>query len=77
MGTWNENVMNGTKYVWLAASSSFKGKADRNKYEKARRLCKNIGKVRTPRSVLSSLRSNEFELGLKCCDNVSPYLTSH
>ncbi|OQR80981.1 DNA topoisomerase [Achlya hypogyna] len=43
---WNENVMGGIKYVWLAASSSFKGKADMEKYEKARRLKKFIGKIR-------------------------------
>ena len=58
MGTWNENVMNGTKYVWLAASSSFKGKAARNKYEKARRLCKNIGKVSKPRSSVHKVPTN-------------------
>jgi DNA topoisomerase-1 len=43
---WHENVMNGTKYVWLAASSSFKGKSDVSKYEKARKLKKCIGKIR-------------------------------
>lgn len=43
---WNENVMGGTKYVWLAASSSFKGKSDMQKYEKARRLKKYIAKIR-------------------------------
>lgn len=43
---WNENVMGGIKYVWLAASSSFKGKSDMAKYEKARRLKKSIDKIR-------------------------------
>ncbi|RHZ33919.1 hypothetical protein DYB37_002867 [Aphanomyces astaci] len=43
---WNENVMGGIKYVWLAASSSFKGKADMEKYEKARRLKNCIAKIR-------------------------------
>ncbi|RHY27951.1 hypothetical protein DYB32_006408 [Aphanomyces invadans] len=43
---WNENVMGGIKYVWLAASSSFKGKSDMEKYEKARRLKKCIAKIR-------------------------------
>ena len=36
LALWHENVMNGTKYVWLSASSGFKGKSDRDKYEKAR-----------------------------------------
>ena len=43
---WHESVMNGTKYVWLAASSSFKGKSDLSKYEKARKLKKCISKIR-------------------------------
>lgn len=43
---WNENVMGGIKYVFFAASSSFKGKSDLAKYEKARRLKKSIDKIR-------------------------------
>ncbi|KAL0583243.1 hypothetical protein ABG067_006851 [Albugo candida] len=43
---WNENVMGGIKYVWLAASSSFKGKSDMIKYEKARQLKKHIDRIR-------------------------------
>lgn len=43
---WNENVMGGIKYVFFAASSSFKGKSDLAKYEKARRLKKYITKIR-------------------------------
>ena len=34
------------KYVMLAAQSSFKGKSDRSKYEKAMRLKGAIGKIR-------------------------------
>lgn len=43
---WRENVMNGTKYVYLAASSSFKGKSDQAKYEKARKLKGEIDNIR-------------------------------
>eukprot|EP00924_Labyrinthula_sp_SR-Ha-C_P004912 snap_masked-scaffold_1-processed-gene-16.43-mRNA-1 protein AED:0.00 eAED:0.00 QI:0/-1/0/1/-1/1/1/0/737 len=43
---WKENVLGNYKYVWLAGSSGFKGKADRDKYEKARRLKNCIGKIR-------------------------------
>lgn len=43
---WNENVMGGIKYVFFAASSSFKGKSDLAKYEKARRLKNCIDKIR-------------------------------
>lgn len=46
LATWNENVMNGTKYVWLAASSSFKGKSDVEKYDKARDLKGCIDRIR-------------------------------
>jgi len=44
--SWNENVLNSNKYVMLAASSSFKGKSDTDKYQKAIRLKSCIGKVR-------------------------------
>ena len=43
---WNNNINNDFKYVFLAASSQFKGESDRRKYEKARRLKKYIGKIR-------------------------------
>ena len=42
------------RYVFLAASSSFKGKSDLKKYEKARKLKKCIGKVRRWMGGLSS-----------------------
>mmetsp|Transcript_10338 Transcript_10338/g.10407 ORF Transcript_10338/g.10407 Transcript_10338/m.10407 type:complete len:829 (+) Transcript_10338:118-2604(+) len=44
--TWQENVQNQYKYVMLAASSSFKGKSDMEKYSKAILLTKHIEKVR-------------------------------
>jgi DNA topoisomerase I len=43
---WNENVQNQNKYVMLAASSSFKGKSDMDKYGKAIKLKACIHKVR-------------------------------
>ena len=44
--SWNENVQNQTKYVMLAASSSFKGQSDVDKYGKAIKLKSCIHKVR-------------------------------
>ena len=44
--SWNENVQGMNKYVMLAASSSFKGKSDREKYGKAIQLKHCIHKVR-------------------------------
>lgn len=46
LAQWQENVLDQNKYVQLAASSSFKGKSDRNKYGKAIRLLHSIGKIR-------------------------------
>lgn len=43
---WQENVQNQNKYVMLAASSSFKGKSDMDKYTKAIKLKSCIGRVR-------------------------------
>lgn len=43
---WSENVQNQSKYVMLAASSSFKGKSDMEKYDKAIELKGCIGKIR-------------------------------
>ncbi|TMW56217.1 hypothetical protein Poli38472_008865 [Pythium oligandrum] len=57
---WNENVMGGIKYVWLAASSSFKGKSDMAKYEKARRLKKYIDKIR-----------KDYQKGLRAKDSLT------
>ena len=46
LATWHENVLGKNKYVMLAAQSSFKGKSDRSKYEKAMRLKGAIPKIR-------------------------------
>lgn len=43
---WTENINNQNKYMQLAAQSSFKGKSDRSKYNKAAKLCGNIVKIR-------------------------------
>jgi DNA topoisomerase-1 len=43
---WNENVQNQNKYVMLAASSSFKGKSDMDKYTKAIKLKGCIHRIR-------------------------------
>jgi DNA topoisomerase-1 len=43
---WTENVQESNKYVMLAASSSFKGKSDRDKYGKAIQLAGCIDMVR-------------------------------
>lgn len=39
---WRENINDSSKYVWLAPSSAIKGRADREKFEVARRLKVNI-----------------------------------
>jgi len=46
LAMWKENIMGNTKYMQLAASSSFKGVADRDKYEKARELKRRVKAIR-------------------------------
>ena len=56
---WNENVQQQHKYVMLAASSSFKGKSDMEKYEKAIRLKSCIDKVR--KDYTAKIKSKDSE----------------
>lgn len=46
LANWKENINNQAKYMQLAAQSSFKGKSDRTKYNKAARLCDKIASIR-------------------------------
>lgn len=39
-------ILNHVKYVWFAAASSFKGKSDYEKFEKARKLKDHIDDIR-------------------------------
>jgi len=59
LATWKENINNQSKYMQLAAQSSFKGKSDRHKYGKAALLCKNIEKIR--KSYKKDLKSKDSE----------------
>jgi len=59
LATWKENINNQSKYMQLAAQSSFKGKSDRSKYNKAALLCKNIEKIR--KSYKKDLKSKDME----------------
>ncbi|BEI81445.1 hypothetical protein CcaverHIS002_0206050 [Cutaneotrichosporon cavernicola] len=43
---WKENVNGQSKYVFLAAGSSWKGQSDRQKFEKARELIKHVDRIR-------------------------------
>ena len=55
---WHDNVNDGFKYVWLAASSKFKGQSDINKYTKAQRLKGCIDQIRA--NYYSEMRSKEY-----------------
>ena len=46
LAKWKDSINGEDKCVWLAANSSWKGKSDLAKYEKARKLKDHIGKVR-------------------------------
>lgn len=43
---WKDSITGGSKYVWLAAGSAFKGMSDHAKFEKARKLSKYIERIR-------------------------------
>lgn len=43
---YKDTITDRYKYVYLASSSKFKGESDRNKYNKARRLCRVINRIR-------------------------------
>eukprot|EP00980_Cylindrotheca_fusiformis_P016400 scaffold4887_cov118-Cylindrotheca_fusiformis.AAC.10 len=57
LATWKENINNQSKYMQLAAQSSFKGKSDRSKYSKAAKLCKEIVAIR--KSYKKDLKSKD------------------
>ena len=59
LANWKENINNQSKYMQLAAQSSFKGKSDRSKYNKAALLCDNIEKIR--KSYKKDLKSKDLE----------------
>ena len=59
LATWKENINNQSKYMQLAAQSSFKGKSDRSKYNKAARLCERIVAIR--KSYKKDLKSKDVE----------------
>jgi len=63
--TWTENINNQNKYMSLAAQSSFKGKSDRSKYNKAAKLCGNIDKIR-----------KDYKKNLKSKDNATRQLAT-
>ena len=59
LATWKENINNQSKYMQLAAQSSFKGKSDRSKYNKAAKLCDKIVDIR--KSYKKDLKSSDKE----------------
>ena len=46
LASWKDNISGKTKYVWLSHQSEFKAKSDQDKFDKARKLGKNIKKIR-------------------------------
>ncbi|KAI8092290.1 uncharacterized protein B0P05DRAFT_525680 [Gilbertella persicaria] len=46
LATWKENVNGSIKYVFLAATSAWKGQSDMQKFEKARELKKHVKRIR-------------------------------
>ncbi|GAB5590401.1 DNA topoisomerase 1 [Umbelopsis nana] len=46
LASWKENINGSIKYVFLAATSSWKGQSDMQKFEKARELKKHVHRIR-------------------------------
>ncbi|KAG2174413.1 hypothetical protein INT43_004436 [Umbelopsis isabellina] len=46
LASWKENINGSIKYVFLAATSSWKGQSDMQKFEKARDLKKHVNRIR-------------------------------
>eukprot|EP00494_Astrolonche_serrata_P024841 UN25101 len=56
---WDENINGARKFVYLHSSSRFKGRADMEKYEKARKLKKCIGSIRHDYTMKLSSKSRK------------------
>lgn len=70
MSKW-DGVLAGTKYMMLAASSSFKGKSDVRKYDKAMKLKGFIEKIRkdyTAKLSSSDKRTKQVTVGAVIVD---------
>ncbi|KAI9188080.1 DNA topoisomerase 1 [Blastocladiella emersonii ATCC 22665] len=59
LATWTENVNGQPKYVFLSATSSWKGMSDFKKFEKARELKKVVGQIRADYTAM--LKDREME----------------
>lgn len=46
LASWKDPINNKTKYVWLASHSDLRMQSDKDKFELARKLAKEIGKIR-------------------------------
>ncbi|KAA8499802.1 DNA topoisomerase 1 beta [Porphyridium purpureum] len=58
LASWKDSITGGMKYVFLGASSTFKGQSDQAKYEKARTLEKHVGAIR--KAYTKGMRSSEL-----------------
>lgn len=60
LAAWKDNISGKMKYVWLGAHSDFKAKSDIEKFDKARKLKKNIKKIREENN--KNLLSDNLEI---------------
>lgn len=72
LASWKDNISGKMKYVWLGAHSDFKAKSDIEKFDKARKLKKNIKKIREEnnKNLLSdNLKTKQIATALYFIDN--------
>ena len=74
LASWKDDISGKTKYVWLGAHSDLKAEGDKNKYEKARKLKKNIKRIREEnnKNLLSNnLATRQIATALYFVDNLA------
>lgn len=74
LASWKDEITGKIKYVWLAAHSDLKAESDKNKYELARKLKRNIKKIReeNDKNLQSSdLATRQIATALYFIDNLA------
>jgi len=60
LASWKDEITGKMKYVWLGAQSELKGKNDADKFDLARKLKKNVGRIREMNDI--NLTSNDEKI---------------
>lgn len=61
LASWKDNISGKTKYMWLGNKSDFKAQSDQEKFDLARKLKKNISKIRKQNLEILSHSDKKFK----------------